>query len=99
MDFEFDAELWLWEARQVDSRTFVTLPEEASEVIHEVVGPPQRAFGAVRVRVSLGATTWRTSIFPNSGSGRYVLPVKKAVCKAAGVAAGDTVRVRLEVLV
>src|SRR5262245_55690205 len=77
VNFEFDAELWLWEARRDDSWTFVRLPDDASEDIHEMTGGgPRRGFGAVRVRVRVGATTWRTSIFPSGANEAYVLPVK-----------------------
>ena len=55
-------------------------------------------FGAVRVRVTVGATTWSTSVFPDSKQGSYVLPVKKAVRVAEGLDDGDDVEVTLEVL-
>ncbi|TDV54886.1 DUF1905 domain-containing protein [Actinophytocola oryzae] len=92
MEFVFDAELWVWEARRDDSWTFVRLPLDVSEEIGELSGPP-RGFGAVRVRVRVGATTWRTSVFPDSSSGCYVLPVKRAVRRAESVEAGDVLTV------
>ena len=52
----------------------------------------------MRVEVGIGATTWRTSVFPDSGRGCYVLPVKKAVRRAEDVEVGDEVAVRLRVL-
>ena len=58
----------------------------------------RRGFGAVRVRVTVGATSWSTSIFPDSTRGSYVLPVKKAVRTAEGIREGDDVDVRLEVV-
>jgi hypothetical protein len=50
----------------------------------------------VRVRVRIGATVWRTSIFP--GGDAYVLPVKRAVRKAESIEAGDVATVSVEVL-
>lgn len=94
---DFDAELWEWDARRVDSWTFVSLPESASEEIRDLTGP-RRGFGSVRVRVTVGATTWTTSVFPDSGRGVYVLPVKRAVRRAEGLDAGDVAAVSLEVL-
>jgi hypothetical protein len=92
----FDAQTWLWDARQSDSWVFVSLPEEASTEIREVAGVMPRGFGSVRVTVTLGATVWKTSIFPDAKAGVYVLPLKKAVRKAEGVEAGDTVTVKVE---
>jgi len=91
----FDAELWLWDARQNDSWTFVNLPAEASAEIREIAGAVPRGFGSVRVTVTIGATTWKTSIFPGS-DGRYALPLKKAVRTAEGIEQGDTATVRVE---
>lgn len=96
MIYLFEAELWLWDARQSDSWTFASLPEDASDEIRELAGPVPRGFGAVRVTVTLGGSTWKTSIFPDSKAGVYVLPLKKSVRKAERVEAGDTAAIRVE---
>ncbi len=94
---EFDAELWLWQARS-DSWTFVSLPTDLADDVLDLAGPRARGFGSVRVEVTIGRTTWRTSLFPDSTAATYVLPVKKAVRVAEGLAAGDTAHVRLRLL-
>jgi hypothetical protein len=57
----------------------------------------RRGFGSVRVEVTLHDVTWRTSLFPRRGGG-YFLPVKVAVCRKLGIAAGDQVTAELELL-
>ncbi|MGH3739018.1 MAG: DUF1905 domain-containing protein [Micromonosporaceae bacterium] len=94
----FDAELWIWEARRADSWTFVSLPAEASEEIRALTDAPARGFGSLRVRVTVGGSTWTTSIFPDSARGRYVLPVKRAVRKAESLDAGDTATLTVELI-
>ncbi len=94
----FEAALWTWDARRADTWTFVTLPAEASEEIRELTADRRRGFGSVRVRVTIGGSTWRTSIFPDAASGSYVLPVKRAVRTAEAVDAGDTATVTVEVV-
>lgn len=96
MEVVFEAELWIWEARRADSWTFVSLPVEESEEIRELSAGSRNGFGSVRVQVRVGATTWRTSIFPDGASGCYVLPVKRAVRKAEGLEAGDVASVTVE---
>jgi hypothetical protein len=96
---DFDAELWVWDARRTDTWTFVRLPEEASEDVRELFGAQAGGFGSVRVRVVLGGSVWRTSIFPDKASGCYVLPVKRAVRRAESLEPGDVARVSVEVLV
>lgn len=98
MRYEFDAELWLWQARQTDSWTFLSLPTDVADEVLDLAGPFSRGFGSLRVEVAVGGTVWRTSIFPDSGRRTYVLPIKKAVRRAENLAAGDGVRVQIELL-
>ncbi len=77
---------------------FVTVPEDVSEAISDLAASvPRKGFGSVRVRVTVGATTWETSVFPESAE-RYVLPVKKAVRDAESLEADEPVEVSLELL-
>lgn len=97
--YRFRAPLWIWEASGGGSWHFVTLPEDAADEIEAIAeGGPRRGFGSVRVEVTVGPSTWRTSIFPSKESGSYVLPVKKAVRTAAEVEEGDDVDVELVLL-
>ena len=97
MKYTFDAELWIWDARRDDSWTFVSLPAEASAEVRELVDTrPRRGFGSVRVRVTIGSSTWTTSIFPDSARGSYSLPVRKAVRRAEALEAGDVATVTVE---
>ncbi|WP_380283957.1 DUF1905 domain-containing protein [Kitasatospora purpeofusca] len=98
MVFDFEAELWIWDARRDDSWTFVSLPVEASEEIRDVAAGPRRGFGSLRVRVTLGDSAWQTSIFPDSTRGCYVLPVKRAVRKAEDLEPGDLAAVTVELI-
>lgn len=90
----FDAELWEWEGgAEAASWVFLTLPEDETEEIRLRSGP-RHGFGSVRVEVTVGGTTWRTSVFPDKTRG-FVLPVKKAVRRAESLDVGDSARVRL----
>ena len=91
----FSADLWRWEAQE--AWFFVTVPADESALIRERPRPP-RGFGSVRVRATIGSTTWQTSIFPDSTRGAYVLPVKKAVRRAEDLEEGDRAAVHHQVL-
>jgi len=69
-----------------------------SEDIRELAAEPRRGFGSVRVRVTIGATSWQTSIFPDGGREAYVLPLKRAVRTAEGLDVGDTCTVTVELV-
>ena len=95
MTRSFTARLWLAEVEGA-AWVFVTVPPEISDEIAESA-PTKAGFGSVRVEVTIGSTTWRTSLFPDSKRGAYVLPVKKQVRTTESIAVGDEVRVSLTV--
>ena len=91
---EFEAELWEWDSSpEGGAWVFVTVPAEVGDDLRMRAGPP-RGFGSVRVEVTLGGSTWRTSVFPDRKRG-YLLPVKKAVRRAESLDVGDPARLRL----
>ena len=92
---EFSADLWL---HPKGSWVFLTVPEDESEDIRELA-PNFGGFGSVRVRVTIGGTQWKTSVFPQANQGPYVLPVKKAVRSKENVDIGDTVEVELALII
>lgn len=94
---EFESDVFRWDARDDSSWFFTAVPPELSDDIREIPRP-SRGFGSVRVRARVGATEWTTSIFPDSKSGSYVLPLKKAVRDAENLVDGGRVTVRLHVL-
>ncbi|NTV39109.1 MAG: DUF1905 domain-containing protein [Demequinaceae bacterium] len=94
MTYTFTAELYLWEAR-VDSWVFANLPEDVADEIEDAAPEPRRGFGAVRVEVTVGTSTWRTSVFPSKHDATFVLPVKRSILKAESLSVGDTIAVRL----
>lgn len=88
----FTAPLWLWNGKA--SWHFVTLPADQSGMIRMAV-PKKAGFGSVKVKATIGGSTWRTSIFPDAKSGTFLLPVKSEVRKAEGLASGDTLSITL----
>lgn len=86
----FSAELW---EHPSGGWFFVSVPLDLSEALAAESGP-RRGFGSVRVEVTVGGSTWRTSVFPTK-EGFFVLPVKKDVRSREGLEAGDGVSVNL----
>lgn len=76
MFFEFTSELWIYPGEA--GWHFVTLPTDVADAIDETVGE-RAGFGSIPVEATIGASTWKTSLFPDKQSASFVLPVKKAV--------------------
>jgi hypothetical protein len=88
----------LWEHDGDAAWHFVSLPEDIADEIAERSAGRTRGFGSVRVEVTIGGSTWRTSLFPDGPWGTYVLPVKRAVRAAEGLTDGSYAGVLLRLL-
>jgi hypothetical protein len=93
----FRARVWEHSPGDPGSWHFLTVPAELTEDLTLEAGL-RTGFGSIRVEVSVGHTTWRTSVFPDSVAGTFVLPLRKQVRRAEDLRAGDTCEVTLEVL-
>jgi hypothetical protein len=90
---EFSGEVWEW--RGPAPFYFVTVPEEESRRLHAASPGVTYGWGMVPVQARIGATGWRTALFPKDG--RYVVPLKAAVRRAEQVDDGDVVTVGLTI--
>lgn len=97
----FTAPLLAWHTEKYGDMCYVRIEGAAAEAIsaHELVRRLElgrrRGFGSVRVNPVIGDSSWSTSVFPQK-RGTWFLPVKKAICRAEGIEAGDEITVRLE---
>ncbi|HWD79009.1 MAG TPA: GNAT family N-acetyltransferase [Kribbella sp.] len=91
MDHTFVGEIIEW--RGPAPYYFVAVPDEDRATVRAAVAACGYGWGTVAVRASMGSTEWKTSLWSREGG--YLLPLKDAVRKPAGLDAGDTVEVRL----
>lgn len=90
--FEFAAELWRHQGEA--PWHFLTVPPDLADEIDDLVGH-KAGFDSIPIEVTIGTSTWKTSLFPDKAAASFVLPVKAAVRKAEGVGAGARVKVRM----
>ena len=99
----FHAPLQMWRSGTHGGIGYVLLEGASAEAVsaHELIRRLElgrrRGFGSVKVTVRVGASEWRTSVFPQAG-GSWFLPVKKAIQRAEDLAEGETVAVELDLL-
>lgn len=93
MSLEFTGDIWQW--RGPAPYYFVTVPEEEAQIIKDISKLVTYGWGMIPVRVEIGKTQWKTSLWPKEG--RYIVPLKDKVRKAENLSEGDNVTVRLEV--
>lgn len=95
--YRFKARLWRWTGGKA-SWYFLSVPVALSGEIRLVdAGPRRVGFGSLRVKATIGESTWQTSIFPSAAHESYLLPVKAAVRNAEKLADGKSASVEIVV--
>ena len=95
MTLEFVGALWHW--RGPAPHYFVPVPAEHCAALRDVAGLVTYGWGMIPVRVRVGDSEWKTSLFPKDG--RYLVPIKACARRAENLAEGATVAIRLELQV
>ncbi|MFC1653248.1 DUF1905 domain-containing protein [Patescibacteria group bacterium] len=78
---------------------FVSIPPKETEDISQKFNYLKRGWGSLRVKVTVGKTTWNTSIFPDKKEGIYLLPIKKEVRKKENISANQRIKCIVEILI
>lgn len=91
--YTFKAKVWLYAGPT--PWHFATLPKKLAAEIQMFHGQQKKNFGSIGVTASIGKTQWKTSIFSDTKSGSFVLPLKADVRKKENIVAEKTVSVTL----
>lgn len=95
MRYDFTAKLWRHSGAA--AWHFVTLPVDLSAQIRAIAGGLLNAFGSLRVTVTIGKTSWKTSLFADAKRNAFVLPVKAEVRRKERIGDGDEVVIALDI--
>ncbi len=90
--YKISPKVWIYPS-SVASWHFVTVPKKESAQIKKSFVGLTKGWGSLPVVVALGKSKWNTSIFPDSKSGTYILPLKAAIRKKEGIMADDVVKI------
>jgi Domain of unknown function (DUF1905) len=93
MALEFSGSIWYWAGPA--PWYFVSVPADQCEALKAAAKLVTYGWGMIPVRVQIGGTTWKTSLFPKDGL--YIVPIKASVRKTESLEEGVEVLVRLEV--
>ena len=94
MNIEFKGKIFYW--RGPSPYLFVAVPEKQSRDIKSVSKLVTYGWGMIPVHAQIGQTQWKTSLFPKDGL--YLIPIRMSTQKAERLKEGDSVTIRLEVL-
>lgn len=90
--FQFTSDLWRYQGEA--PWHFVTLPHQVADDL-DAIEAERAGFGSIPVEVTVGSSTWKTSLFPDTKTGSFVLPIKKEIREREGLEVDASVDVRL----
>jgi hypothetical protein len=91
VDVEFVGEVVTW--RGPAPYYFIRMPDAEARELKAISGLVTYGWGVIPATVQIGATEWRTSLFPTDGG--YLVPIKDVVRRAEALVEGDRPVVRL----
>lgn len=92
MKLEFTGKIWFWKGPA--PWYFVTVPAEQSHALKAISGAVTYGWGMIPVKVRIGKTEWRTSLWPKDDL--YIVPIKARVRQAEKIEENDSVTIQLE---
>jgi hypothetical protein len=94
MTLEFTGPVWYW--RGPAPFYFVTVPEEPSRQLLEIMTSVTYGWGMIPVNARIGKTEWYTALWPKDGG--YILPIKAAIRKAEKIDESDMVTANITII-
>jgi len=89
--YSFSTPMW----RHAGGWYFLSLPKTSSAEIRQQLGWQEHAWGRMSVRAKIGQLKWNTAICYDSQSACYLLPVKAAIRKEAGLSVGQSIETHI----
>ncbi len=96
MEYTFVSKIWIFGGE--GSWYFANLPKDITEEIRSITAQSKNAFGSVKVMANINKSTWQTSLFPDSKSGCYVLPIRKTIRVAENLKTEQAVNIYLKLI-
>ncbi|OGG59543.1 hypothetical protein A3C89_01120 [Candidatus Kaiserbacteria bacterium RIFCSPHIGHO2_02_FULL_50_50] len=93
---KFSAKLWIYPGAHA-SWHFVSVPEAIAAPLREKYKRTHKGWNSLPVEVTIGETTWRTSMFFDTKSTTYLLPIKSQVRKKEALLADELLDVGITI--
>ncbi|WP_061249626.1 DUF1905 domain-containing protein [Leptospira alstonii] len=91
----FQAAVWIYPGK--GGWHFLTLPSTTSKEVRSLFDKTPGSWGTIPVLAEIGATRWKTSIFPEKNSTKFVLPLKADVRKREKITVDQKIRASITI--
>ncbi len=89
MEYSLQGKIWIWPGEA--AWHFITLPTELTTELKSMIDTTKRGFSSLKVEVKIKDTRWQTSIFYDSKSNAFLLPIKKDIRKKNNLTENSTI--------
>lgn len=93
--FKIKARVWLYPG--LAGWHFISIPKKESVAIKKDFSASKRGWGSLPVIVTVGNTSWSTSIFPDKKSDMYLLPLKASVRKKENIFNNEQIKLIIKI--
>lgn len=87
----------LWKYDGPAGWCFVTLPKSVSKDIRKNHQSSEEGWGRLKASITIGTSSWKTSIWFDTKHDSYLVPIKSAVRQKEKLAIGETIKGSLEI--
>jgi len=91
--FAFEGDVWFY--KNPNAVYFVSMPQDLSADILDLVGTSLNPWGTVPVTATIDDYSWQSSMFPRPDRQCYDLPLNARVRKRLGIVDGDHLQVTI----
>ncbi len=95
-NYQFTSKVVLWPSTQ-GAWHFAGVGGSVAKSIRQDYKGLSGGFGSVPVMVIVGKSEWKTSIFWDSRSNSYLLPIKAAIRRAEGIFPDDEIKIIIKI--
>ncbi len=92
----FEARVWLYLGKA--GWYFISVPIAITADIHEKFADRKRGWGSIPVNVQVGASRWKTSIFPDNKAKCFLLPLKSEIRKNENIKLDAVCKMTIEII-
>ena len=89
--YSFKDDVKIYPSEKGSGWYYVLLPKKDYGEIREIASQFRRGFGSVKVQATLGDSSWKTSIFPDTERKQFILFLKKQVRLQNEISLGNVV--------
>lgn len=95
-EYLIDAKVW---EHEDGSWRFITVPKQTSDEIHAQFSSRAKGLDSIPVQVTVGLSSWKTSLFFSKSHGGYILPIKREVRVKESIEDGKIISIKIAILV